>query len=113
MALKFQDKKKPFETLKEVKESDRPFSAVNFYLMGGCVVLIILGFLFMSGGGSSIEGGFNPDIFSTRRIVVGPLLSFLGFLLMAFAIIYDPEKGFGKFGRAIGSKGEKETKEEA
>ena len=60
--------------------------------MGGCLVLIILGFLFMSGGGSSVEGGFNPDIFSTRRIVVGPLLSFLGFLLMAFAIIYSPRK---------------------
>jgi hypothetical protein len=46
----------------------------------------------MSGGGSSIEGGFNPDIFSTRRIVVGPTVSFLGFLLMAFAIIYRPKK---------------------
>lgn len=42
-------------------------------------------------GGSSVENGFNPDIFSTRRIVVGPLLSFLGFLLMAFAIVIPPD----------------------
>lgn len=79
-------------SIDKIKEKDKPFSRINFYLMGGCLVLIILGFLFMSGGGSSVEGGFNPDIFSTRRIVVGPLLSFLGFLLMAFAIIYSPRK---------------------
>lgn len=79
-------------SIDKIKEKDKPFSRINFYLMGGCLVLIILGFLFMSGGGSSVEGGFNPDIFSTRRIIVGPLLSFLGFLLMAFAIIYSPRK---------------------
>ena len=44
----------------------------------------------MLGGGSSVEGGFNPDIFSTRRIVVGPLLAFLGFLFLAFAIFFNP-----------------------
>ncbi len=60
--------------------------------MGGCLILIIAGFLLMAGGGSSIEGGFNPDIFSFRRIVLGPTLAFLGFLLMAFAIIWNPRK---------------------
>ena len=69
----------------------RPFSKVNDYMMGGCLALIVLGFILMSGGGSSVENGFNPEIFSTRRIVVGPTLSFLGFLLMAFAIIYKPK----------------------
>lgn len=67
-----------------------PFTKTNFLMMAGCISLIIIGFLLMSGGGSSIEGGFNPDIFSTRRIVVGPTVAFLGFLLMAFAIIYTP-----------------------
>lgn len=76
--------------LDKVTESQRPFSKINFYMMGGCLVLIILGFILMSGGGSS-DTSFNPEIFSTRRIVVGPLLSFLGFLLMAFAIIWKPK----------------------
>lgn len=76
-----------------VKESQRPFVKLNFYLMGACIALIVIGFLLMSGSGSSMENGFNPDIFSTRRIVVGPTITFLGFLLMAFAIIYrKPEK---------------------
>ncbi|MCH5236932.1 MAG: DUF3098 domain-containing protein [Muribaculaceae bacterium] len=73
-------------------QKERAFSPLNFWLMGGCLILIVLGFLLMSGGGSTVEGGFNPEIFSTRRIVVGPLLAFLGFLLMAFAIIISPEK---------------------
>lgn len=70
----------------------RPFEKINYYLMGGCALLIIAGFLLMLGGGSTVEGGFNPDIFSTRRIVVGPGIAFLGFLLMAFAMIYQPKK---------------------
>lgn len=78
--------------LNKMSSSQQPFSKVNFLLIGCCCVLIIIGFLLMAGGGSSIEGGFNPDIFSTRRIVVGPLLAFLGFLFLAFSIIVDPKK---------------------
>lgn len=72
-------------------DNQRPFTRINFYMMGGCVALIIIGFLLMSGGGTDDPAAFNPEIFSTRRIVVGPTLSFLGFLLMAFAIIYTPK----------------------
>ena len=76
--------------LNKMNTSQQPFSKINFWLIGGCCLLIVIGFLFMLGGGSSVEGGFNPDIFSTRRIVVGPLLAFLGFLFMAFAIFFNP-----------------------
>lgn len=75
---------------KEMSKDERPFTRVNFYMMAGCVAMIVLGFILMSGGGSDDPAAFNPDIFSTRRIVVGPAISFLGFLLMAFAIIYTP-----------------------
>ena len=50
--------------LDKVSESQRPFSKINFWMMGGCLALI----------------------------VVGPLLAFLGFLLMAFSIIWKPKK---------------------
>lgn len=91
------------ESLRKVKElpendtsrgdcGNRIFPKSNLLMMGGCVLLIIIGFLLMSGGSSSIEGGFNPDIFSTRRIIIGPTIAFLGFLLMAFAIIRSPRK---------------------
>lgn len=74
------------------KASQMPFGKVNFYMMGGCLALIIIGFALMSGGGSTDGVSFNPEVFSTRRLVVGPALTFLGFLLMAFAIIWKPKK---------------------
>lgn len=79
--------------LRKVDDGQRPFSKVNFIMMAVCAFLIVLGFILMSGGASATDAEFNPEIFSTRRIVVGPLLTFIGFLLMAFAIIYTPGKG--------------------
>lgn len=76
------------ETNDTPKRVQLPFTRVNFYMMGACMALIIIGFLLMSGGSSPDGVTFNPEVFSTRRIVVGPLLTFLGFLLMAFAIIW-------------------------
>ena len=84
--------KKKKDDLQKMSSSQQPFGKIKYYLIGGCIALIVIGFLLMAGPGSSIEGGFNPDIFSTRRIVVGPALAFLGFLLMAFAILYSPAK---------------------
>lgn len=78
--------------LKKMDRNEQPFSQINFWMIGGCCVLIVIGFLLMVGGGSSVEGGFNPEIFSTRRIIVGPLLAFIGFLLLAFAILYNHKK---------------------
>lgn len=80
------------DELNRESASQRPFTKTNFWMMGGCLALIVIGFLLMSGGGSSDPNVFNPDVFSTRRIVVGPTLAFLGFLLMAFAIIWTPGK---------------------
>ena len=76
----------------ESRNSNRIFAPVNIWMMIGCIALIIIGFILMSGGASSVEEGFNPDIFSTRRIVVGPAIAFLGFLLMAFAIVWTPKR---------------------
>ena len=78
--------------IKKVEEKQRPFGRKNYMAMAGCLILIIIGFVLMAGPGSSVEGGFNPDIFSTRRIIIGPAVTFLGFLLMAFAILLKPTK---------------------
>lgn len=83
--------------LNKMNSSQQPFSGINILLMVICCILILIGFLLMLGGSSSVEGGFNPDIFSTRRIVVGPLIAFLGFFFMAFAILVDTGKLVQKF----------------
>lgn len=64
-----------------------PLTRTNFILMGISVLMIVVGFLLMLGGSTTHEG-FNPDIFSTRRIVIGPAISFIGFIFMAIAIIW-------------------------
>lgn len=78
--------------IKKVEEGQRAFGRKNYMAMAGCLALIVMGFILMSGSGSSVEDGFNPDIFSTRRIVIGPCVTFIGFLLMAFAILIKPSK---------------------
>lgn len=78
----------PQETESYVK---LPLVKANFILMAIAGAMIIIGFLLMLGGSSTTEE-FNPDIFSTRRIVVGPTIAFLGFLFMGFGIIYRPRK---------------------
>lgn len=61
----------------------------NFVWMAVSGALIVLGFLLMLGSGSTEE--FNPDIFSTRRIVIGPTIAFIGFVAMVVAIIRKPK----------------------
>ena len=59
----------------------------NFILIAIGIVIIIAGLLLMTGP-SSTETHFEPDIFSTRRIVVAPLVCFVGFIFMIVAIMY-------------------------
>ncbi|MBO4849448.1 MAG: DUF3098 domain-containing protein [Prevotella sp.] len=63
------------------------FGRVNFILLAFGMVIVILGFILMSGQGSS-EAQFNPDIFSSMRVKVAPVVCFVGFASMVFAIIY-------------------------
>ncbi len=63
----------------------------NFICMIIAGVMIVAGFLLMLGGAST-ETEFNPDIFSTRRIVIGPAIAFLGFVMMAVAVCLMPKK---------------------
>lgn len=66
------------------------FDKVNFMLLAISVVVVIIGFLLMSGSGST-ETAYNPDIFSVRRIKVAPVVCFLGFVSIIFAIIRKPK----------------------
>ena len=70
--------------------SEYPLGRRNFIYMIIAAILIVGGFLLMLGGSSTDE--FNPDIFSVRRIVVGPTIAFIGFVSMAVAIILKPGK---------------------
>lgn len=68
------------------------FDKVNFLLLAAGVIVVILGFILMSGGGSD-ETTFSADIFSTRRVKVAPVVCFLGFISIIYAIIRKPKDG--------------------
>ncbi len=64
-----------------------PLGKINFILMGICLLLIIIGFSLMTGSANTGDT-FNKDIFESSRVSTGPIIAFIGFVLMAFAIIY-------------------------
>ena len=68
--------------LETKKREDFPLTKTNFKLMGIAGAIIVIGFLLMLGG-SSTEEAFNPDIYSTRRIIVDLQSHFLGSCLWA------------------------------
>ena len=49
-------------------------------------ILILIGYILMSGS-SSNEHSFNPAIFSTRRIVIAPMLCLTSYLLIILGIL--------------------------
>lgn len=63
----------------------------NFVLLAIGMAIIIIGFLLMTGPGST-ETAFEPDIFSVRRIKVAPAVCFFGFIFMIYAILSNPKK---------------------
>lgn len=63
---------------------------INLILIAVSVAIIVLGFALMAGEPSGEV--YNPDIFSFRRITVGPMISLFGFVFMLFAILFRPKK---------------------
>lgn len=63
---------------------------LNLILMAVSVIIIVLGFALMAGEPSGEV--YNPDIFSFRRITVGPMISLFGFVCMIFAILFRSKK---------------------
>ncbi|HCN52372.1 MAG: DUF3098 domain-containing protein [Prevotella sp.] len=66
------------------------FDKVNFILLAIGMLVVIVGFLLMSGSGST-ETHYDPDIFSVRRIKVAPVVCLFGFVFMIYAIVRRPK----------------------
>ncbi|MDR3268312.1 MAG: DUF3098 domain-containing protein [Tannerella sp.] len=66
---------------------DFAFGKGNFIWIGIAIVLIVIGFALMSGGSSPDGMSFNSSIFSKQRIVIAPVVTMSGFLLMVYGIL--------------------------
>ena len=67
------------------------FDKVNYQLLAIGFAIIVIGFLLMTGPGST-ETTFEPDISSFRRIRLAPTVCFAGFLFIIYAIMRKPKK---------------------
>ncbi len=79
---------------KKVKQNnpikvDAALGKKNFYILGISVILVILGFALMAGGGSKDPNVFSWAIFSTRRIIIAPLTVIVGFAIGIYGILYN------------------------
>jgi hypothetical protein len=63
---------------------------LNLILIAVSFAIILLGFCLMVGAPSGEV--YNPDIFSFRRITVGPMIALFGFVSMIVAILYRPKR---------------------
>ena len=54
------------------------------------VSFLIVGFALMAGAPSGEV--YNPDIFSFRRITIGPMIALFGFVSMVVSILWKGEK---------------------
>lgn len=66
------------------------FDKINYLLIACGILVVIIGFILMSGAPST-ETAYNPDIFSTRRIVVAPIVCLVGFVSIIYAIMRKPK----------------------
>lgn len=63
---------------------------LNLILIAVSFAIIVIGFCLMVGEPSGEV--YNPDIFSFRRITLGPMISLFGFVSMIFAILFRARK---------------------
>lgn len=66
------------------------FDKMNYILLAAGMVVVIIGFLLMTGPSSSATT-YEPDIFSARRIKVAPVVCLLGFVSMVYAVVRKPK----------------------
>ena len=66
------------------------FTKTNYILIAVGMAVIIIGLLLMTGPNCTNQF-FEPDIFSTRRIKVAPLVTLIGFITIIAAIAYKPK----------------------
>ena len=66
------------------------FDKVNYILLAVSMAIVVIGFLLMVGPNTT-DTTFEPDIFSTRRTKVAPIVCLFGFVSMIYAIIHKPK----------------------
>ena len=68
------------------------FEAENYKILLVGIIIIAVGFILMSGGGSDNPNVWNDEIFSFRRIRLAPTVVLIGFGITIYSIFKNPKK---------------------
>ena len=68
------------------QKQDFLFDQINYKFLLIGIAVIALGFILMSGGGSTDPKVFNEDVFSFRRIRLAPTVVLIGFGITIYSI---------------------------
>ena len=71
-------------------ESHKIFGRTNYTIISLAFVTIAIGLMLMAGDGST-ETDFQEDIFSTRRIVIAPMVCLTGYIAIIVGILWKHE----------------------
>jgi hypothetical protein len=65
----------------------------NYMIIIAGLVVLTLGYILMSGGGSPDPNVFNADeLFSHRRITLAPIVILIGYGIVGYGIMVRPKK---------------------
>lgn len=62
----------------------------NVKIIGIGLLVMVLGFVLMIGGGSSDPSVFNPEMFNFRRLTLAPVLIVAGVVVIIVGIMKTP-----------------------
>ena len=68
------------------------FGKRNYTIMIAGIIIILIGFILMAGGGSDDPNIFNEDIYNFRRIRLAPTIVLIGLAVEIYAIMANPKK---------------------
>lgn len=77
---------------KQNKEGEFLFEKKNYMIMIIGIVVIMIGFALMAGGGSDDPNVFNEEIYNFKRIRLAPTIVLIGLAIEVYAIMANPDK---------------------
>jgi hypothetical protein len=64
----------------------------NYWIIIGGIIVVLLGFILMAGGGAEDPNVFvKEELFSFRRITLAPFLVILGYIVVLFGVLKRPK----------------------
>lgn len=80
--------KKALKAVEQKPHMHFAFERKNYMILLFGILLIILGYVLLAGGGTKDPNQFSYELFSTQRMVTAPIILMLGYVTIAVSIMY-------------------------